>query len=420
MSSRWRLRLTARALIEWRTPISSITYREVLDELIAVNPLATSIGITPQSRILKYDDQGVVLWYLSETLKSEVPRPDTFENWPMTLQLRAEEVIYRYGRAGVNDTELWEKGPMKSQIAEGIVRGITRGKQSAFWALIAILLALGIQDRKRYILRLLEEEQIFYGFIQRLSRRIQKVYRISQDVQRVLSVVTLAAAVFEIIRNEGVLRKGVLNPLTIAGAATMAASASVTYVIKSGTIVEGYLEVVRGVRRVGLRWLRSAKSLVRKMFGVGIDGERVVYRRRRRGYRFGRACYRLLRRADGFVRQNMLDHVKRLKHESRKRQRRGRQKKSDSIAHWRFDAYSADQLSTECGKFCGSQPQVLRNVMLFGRSWIGIVLNATKQANIEVVRELLSLVRSPRLDWPLRYRLLTWLFSVDVIEHTKP
>ena len=65
-----RLRLVARALIEWRTPRSSEEYRQVLADLIAQNPLARLGKLSIDHPIVHRDVHASLLWYLSETLVS--------------------------------------------------------------------------------------------------------------------------------------------------------------------------------------------------------------------------------------------------------------------------------------------------------------------------------------------------------------
>lgn len=63
-----KLRLAARALVEWKEPPTSPRYKRVVKELLAVHPFAAQAGFSPDSPAFELDTRGVALWYLSETL----------------------------------------------------------------------------------------------------------------------------------------------------------------------------------------------------------------------------------------------------------------------------------------------------------------------------------------------------------------
>jgi hypothetical protein len=63
-----KLRLAARALIEWKEPPTSPRYKRVVEELLAIHPFAAHVGFHLDRPFVKLDTRGVVLWYLSETL----------------------------------------------------------------------------------------------------------------------------------------------------------------------------------------------------------------------------------------------------------------------------------------------------------------------------------------------------------------
>jgi hypothetical protein len=71
MSADARLRLAARTLIELRTPQSSEAYLDVLHDLIRRNPLIQENECNLTRRVLPYDNKGVLLWFLSETLSAD-------------------------------------------------------------------------------------------------------------------------------------------------------------------------------------------------------------------------------------------------------------------------------------------------------------------------------------------------------------
>src|ERR1700733_15358073 len=68
-----RLRLAAKALLEWRTPRTSEHYQNILGELISKNAIARSRGWKQDNPIMQLDEQGSAMWYLSDTLMLEAP-----------------------------------------------------------------------------------------------------------------------------------------------------------------------------------------------------------------------------------------------------------------------------------------------------------------------------------------------------------
>jgi hypothetical protein len=63
-----RLRLAARALIEWKEPPTTDRYRQVVEDLLKVHPFAARVGFSLDSPAFRHDTRGLVLWFLSETL----------------------------------------------------------------------------------------------------------------------------------------------------------------------------------------------------------------------------------------------------------------------------------------------------------------------------------------------------------------
>src|SRR5215203_2851677 len=82
-----RLRLAARTLIELNTPATSPEYRRVLTDLLSVHPYAASWGLTPDKELLKLDERGAILWYLTETVNAtKVPTLEVSPRYMKSLK----------------------------------------------------------------------------------------------------------------------------------------------------------------------------------------------------------------------------------------------------------------------------------------------------------------------------------------------
>ncbi len=86
-----RLRLAARSLIEWRTPRQSADYQLVLNRLLSLHPIARSFGLGAD--ILDLDDDGAILWYLSEITSGTPPAPGPEVVAVAELRLRTLEAL---------------------------------------------------------------------------------------------------------------------------------------------------------------------------------------------------------------------------------------------------------------------------------------------------------------------------------------
>lgn len=125
-----RLRLAARTLIEWKAPSSSESYKAVLSGLLQYHPVAARWGLKIKSRVFLLDTQGVILWYLSDTLNAQV---GTFNNAVGVQEdkiqaLETSRYVHDLMRSfflrnylSKDREELWPRGPSKSQIYNIII-----------------------------------------------------------------------------------------------------------------------------------------------------------------------------------------------------------------------------------------------------------------------------------------------------------
>jgi hypothetical protein len=67
----YELRLSARILLEWRTPPGNPDYQAVLTDLLETHAGAALHGLSKRQEIISLDEDGSLLWFLSETLQDD-------------------------------------------------------------------------------------------------------------------------------------------------------------------------------------------------------------------------------------------------------------------------------------------------------------------------------------------------------------
>ncbi len=127
-----RLRLAARTLLEWKVPTSSRQYQIVLNDLLRVHANAKSWGLQPGNKLFTLDENGVILWYLSETL-GVAELDEAFKEDPSDMfepaEVRSAKRLHRlclarlveYGAASDSSTQAWVNGPQKSNVVERVI-----------------------------------------------------------------------------------------------------------------------------------------------------------------------------------------------------------------------------------------------------------------------------------------------------------
>src|SRR5579862_2143466 len=138
------VRLAAKALLEWKTPIESEFYRKVLDELLTIHPFAVEMGLHHSHPALMHDYQSVLFSYLVETLNvsgsERGTEPDLKERYRRVSDLVAQ--FFQSATVDVLDYYLWPDGPLHSQVADAIANGLSRHDESAEWALFSLIIPL--------------------------------------------------------------------------------------------------------------------------------------------------------------------------------------------------------------------------------------------------------------------------------------
>lgn len=126
-----RLRLAARALVEWKMPVPTKQYQLVLSELLINHPEVSSWGLNRFNKIFTIDERGIILWYLSETLNKErvttsLKRNSIKEGISVNKNLTNEcfSKLVEYGIHAQSNSAAWENGPSKALIADKILHTI--------------------------------------------------------------------------------------------------------------------------------------------------------------------------------------------------------------------------------------------------------------------------------------------------------
>jgi uncharacterized integral membrane protein len=191
--SHLRLRLAARTLIELNTPVTSAEYQRVLTDLLKAHPYAASWGLTPDKELLKLDERGTVLWYLSETMtmKASKPLEDRSAQYVKALEKRSVDGLMDYGVVGdVNERrwwrdqwlqgERWWQGSYsKAQIADTIFEALQSEESIGYRSLLAIIVPLEPDLQQESLERLMDLKGARPSLVQRLYKLVRGVYGIA-------------------------------------------------------------------------------------------------------------------------------------------------------------------------------------------------------------------------------------------------
>jgi len=170
-----RLRLAARTLVEWRTAVSSEQYTRIMSALLRYHPNASLYGLNVGSDVLKIDDQGSLLWYLSDTLNVNNSSGITGKSGlseKAFIDDAVKEFLNQY--AFTKTTEfLWAEGPTKLKIA-GLILETTSSedanRRNLGWkTLLAIIIPLDANLQVEFITKLLKSQGLLPGKLQSVA-----------------------------------------------------------------------------------------------------------------------------------------------------------------------------------------------------------------------------------------------------------
>ncbi len=159
-----KLRLAARTLIEWRTPVASDLYQRVLNDLIAVHPCAMVFGLQASSDVIKADDRGILLFYLSETLNETAQDSGSIASmgkarefvidysnlfWDRFLSESVEYMLTTSALRSSDNESIWEGGPTKVKFADSVISALNTEREDAFSAAYEALVVAILPVRAR-------------------------------------------------------------------------------------------------------------------------------------------------------------------------------------------------------------------------------------------------------------------------------
>jgi len=161
--------LTARTLVEWDTPTTTVEYKNVLNDLLSVHRFAKSFDLTIDKPFLKLDKHGTILWYLSETLDTDKSEElDKLINGvsdKTAWYRRMVEALVDYGTSESTQNKQWRGTLSKFRVADTIIETIRDQNPElinlGIITLISILVPLDPERRKNCfddLRKFLEEE----------------------------------------------------------------------------------------------------------------------------------------------------------------------------------------------------------------------------------------------------------------------
>jgi hypothetical protein len=211
-----RLRLAARTLLEWKVPTTARQYQTVLHDLLTAHPHAASWGLRPGSKLFELDENGIILWYLSETLStglednvSDVNRESLVTNEirsPKELNRLCFKLLMQYGTGSDSNALAWPGGPQKSTIVERVIetfRDYTRDPQKAaerFILAYHVLIAMLLEEDNPLKREIVEE---FWGKVSASPLHNTEIRRLAQNIRK--SSIALSAGLLTVVATAGTL-----------------------------------------------------------------------------------------------------------------------------------------------------------------------------------------------------------------------
>jgi hypothetical protein len=190
------LRLAARTLIEWRTPKKSSAFVEVLHDILVDHPIAAQLGIKRGHELFALDDQGVLLWFLSETMDAPIPSravPET--NIAKQMASLLDNQIYHDGAVGYGDSELWQHGPLKSQVVDAVLVGLVKNDLQSSMALLAITIPLPLWIQRKHVGLTKSQYKVNWRILERLSARLTSLAVATKGLSRLSAIFSVVIAV---------------------------------------------------------------------------------------------------------------------------------------------------------------------------------------------------------------------------------
>jgi hypothetical protein len=359
------LRLSARTLAEWRTPSSNRSYESVFNDLLSFHPFARTLGIRSKSEVLSLDNDGSILWFLSETLISDYSVVDEFgDDLQCWIAENCIGSLVSFARIGLDDIEAWPNGPFISQVADEIdltleeglrqyrdvseaTKYINRDTDTSTAATALVSIAAALDNNLR--LATMMELKVDYTnrYLQRASAVIRKIVRTTGGIKYASSITTIC----------GVLAFGLS--------------------FFSDHLSSNYTGILTSIAI----FAALAAKFIGTIFEHGTITSKPV-----------RVAMRLLAIPSVFPRMADLDA-------SRK------------------EALGS-ALIVSLGRLCGTRHQAMLSLFKNGSDdrWRRAALLGTTSVKASIVKEILPIIRSPELNFAMRNELVKWLFGVAIME----
>lgn len=195
----YRLRLAARTLLEWRTPSSNPDYKRVLSDLLKDHAGAQLHRLAENADVLLLDEDGSLIWFLSETLQNhekdnwrfhwlatDVVEKELVERCLITLTTAENEwsfppdVLFGYGNADLRDV-----------IYTGMTSGREDTKRQALLALVALSMPISAELQGPFVAKV---TSCVAGMSVRFRRAAMMASKVYDTIIEGLDVVRLLSA----------------------------------------------------------------------------------------------------------------------------------------------------------------------------------------------------------------------------------
>jgi len=357
------LRLSARTLAEWRTPASAPSYEGVFGDLLSVHPFARELGIDAASRVLSFDRDGTILWYLSETLSLESPDLGGDEDLQWAVANHCIHALFGFARIGKTDIEVWPQGPLTSQVADEIDVTLEKGLCSFLeFREASEYLNIDLQCSRSTAALVSIAAPLGQGTSLAMIMQLKADYTRRRYVQKVSSVIRKIIRAMKATQTMGV------GAAVVGAVLSISVASEVSYVLVSISIMSVLLSGLSKVLGDRLKDdTTNATSLIvaviRQLTGVS-----------------DAAFPRLV----GLP--------------ASKKEALGR------------------GLICALGRICGDRNQAMVSLFREGSDdmWRRAAFLGTTSVKASIVSEILPLIRSSELSFGMRNELLKWLFSVAI------
>jgi hypothetical protein len=192
-----RLRLAARTLVEWRTPSGNPDYKGVFADLARAHTGAAQYGLAENQDVLRLDDEGSLLWFMSETLQDHQK-----DQWPSLRLVRGaeKELVDRCLTTLTSGQNSWNFAPdvlsgYRSEDLRDIILAAMKGEkldnlQKSILALVILSLPIPQQLQAPYVQMVTSRVAVITFRLRQAAMMARRLYTSiveGVDVMRLLS-----------------------------------------------------------------------------------------------------------------------------------------------------------------------------------------------------------------------------------------